>query len=475
MTQADEKRIRQSMANLRHSIYNDGEVDVVDLLQYDMDEEDRKQIMSVVEGSLNRIPNAFRNSVINKFLSENPETTVDVLPVEQEIEDKEIEEISDFALESVKRSRWTLFHKEFQRQQQETFGRTFTIIDPEAFWISVKEKTGSHNDTVRLYSIQKLGNDINNALYTIYKLNTCKMKELKISSYEHFNIFSWTEDKFLARRQMKGIAWVDIFRKSLTEECLDAFKLRSDIMELARLIKLILMSFYPDNDYLASETLTTIYDAFALLGMQNKLLEELQESIDYFCQTINELTAATKRRRTHNQDIIKNFLELELMASWVKNPLENRYQMNSIKQKVADWQTYFDMKERKLEEALAKATTKMQNERSCYESTMQCMYNTIEDYKQRIATISLEYDQRFNDINEKNSFLRSSLDKMKIRREFMEAESIYMKQRVREILTANEQSKLSLRFSKRSQSHASLSGKSRLKQNSRYFSKNSIV
>lgn len=236
---------RKSIAQFRKSIYGGDEVEFADIFQFDIDEDDHKKILQVMRDSLQRLPDSFRSNILDKFIEEHPELNWKIETFEENDEDQDnIEDIlKTFRFDSLIPSRWVEVHETFDSKLR-PFSSAFMIRESEKFWAIIQATEEAHFEPIRTYAVEKLSNDINNSLYTIYKLNQCKDEDFRLDDYEHFHIFSWTQDRFLARRHMKGIAWVDIFTKSLTEECLDAFKLRYDILELVRLLKPLLASFY---------------------------------------------------------------------------------------------------------------------------------------------------------------------------------------------------------------------------------------
>lgn len=242
---------RKSIAQFRKSIYGGDEVEFADIFQYDMDDEDHEKILSVMRRSLNRLPPNLKDSLVEKFVETYPE--IDWTKHKDAESDEEIEavkEMDDFSMYSYGNflpARWNEIHDSFTKNIR-NFSSTFTLRDAERFWYEVQQRKETNYITSRMNAIEKLANDVNNSLYMIYKTNLCRGEDFKLDDYEHFHVFGWTDDRFFARRQMRGIAWVDIFTKSLTVECLEAFKLRYDIMELVRLLKPLLLSFCTVND-----------------------------------------------------------------------------------------------------------------------------------------------------------------------------------------------------------------------------------
>lgn len=254
---------RKSIAHFRRSIYGGDEIDFTDIFQFDMDEDDHKQMLTVMRDSMMRLPGTFRSEMLDKFADDHPDLRWN--PDEDEVP---LDKASVYSFESLIPSRWILIHEEFDKQLR-SFSSTFSIRDPDKFWSIVQHKQQPHYETARALAIEKLSNDVNTSLYMIYKLNHCKNKDFKLEDYEHFQVFSWTDDRFLARRQMKGVAWVDIFKKSLTEICLDAFKLRYDIMELVRLLKPYFLSFCTKNNELVVQTIAMIKWVNETLEVEN--------------------------------------------------------------------------------------------------------------------------------------------------------------------------------------------------------------
>lgn len=246
---------RKSIAHFRKSIYGGDEIEFTDIFQFDIDEDDHKEILNVMRNSLQRLPDSFRNNIVDKFIEQHPELNWKIEGIEEKDQDQDKEEdiLTTFSFDSLIPSRWIEVHETFHKKLR-PFSSAFITRDSEKFWAIIQATKVAHFESIRTYSIEKLSNDINNSLYMIYKLNQCKNEDFKLEDYKHFHIFSWTDDRFLARRQIKGIAWVDIFMKSLTENCLDAFKLRYDIMELVRLLKPLLSSFYSANADFVTET-----------------------------------------------------------------------------------------------------------------------------------------------------------------------------------------------------------------------------
>ncbi|XP_036329638.1 uncharacterized protein LOC118741774 [Rhagoletis pomonella] len=423
----------------------------------DMDEADHREIMSVMGGSLSRLPGSLNDDVLSTFLTKYPE-------LKEHIEAKEEKtKRESFEFDVLKTTRWTELHQEFVRESQSLVSIP-SICEPDKLWELVRHKQRPNYELVRALAIQKLGNDIKNCLYIRYELTKSSMNDqsIKTTNLEHFHLFSWTEDRFLARRQLKGIAWLDIFEASLSEKYLEAFKLQVDILELARLIKPVLLSFYSENKEYVANAVRMIDDAHKLLDMHNTIQQELKDGVAYLCEIINTITNMSLKRRSQGRDIVKNFLELETMASWVRYPIENRYQLRYSKERVAEWKDLYDSKERQLSLELRKAKRKYSTEMNCFRLMLQSMNITINEYKIRIATMSDEYDRRFNEINDKNIKLKSDIDKMAVQRKFLEAEMEYMKVRVRDILAGVESDKVKKgKRVPRQPSQISLSQKSR--------------
>ncbi|XP_050320561.1 uncharacterized protein LOC126753277 [Bactrocera neohumeralis] len=418
---------RRSIAHFRRSVYGGDEVDFIDIFQYDMDEDDHKQMLSVMRDSMMRLPGTFRSGILDKFVDDHPS-------LRWTIDEDEVETASGYTFESLIPSRWILIHDEFDRQLR-SFSSTFSIRDPDKFWSIVQHKQQPHYEMARTLAIEKLANDVNTSLYMIYKLNNCKNKNFNLEDYDHFQVFSWTDDRFLARRQMKGVAWVDIFKKSLTENCLDAFKLRYDIMELVRLLKPYFISFCTKNSELVVQTLAMINNANNLLEMHNKIEEELERSVALFMNKINEITNISLTRRSVGRDVVKNYFELETLAYIVRDPIEQRYHMNYLINRAAEWQDYTDKKENDIKQELEDINRKHSVELYCNASMMQCIYGIIQDYKTRIETLTVEYDRRMSELQDKNTKLKVGLDNMKMQKEFLMGEMEYMSAKVREIVS----------------------------------------
>uniref|UniRef100_A0A034W9E8 Uncharacterized protein n=1 Tax=Bactrocera dorsalis TaxID=27457 RepID=A0A034W9E8_BACDO len=418
---------RKSIAHFRRSVYGGDEVDFTDIFQYDMDEDDHKQMLSVMRDSMMRLPGTFRSGILDKFVDEHPS-------LRWTVDEDEVDTAAGYTFESLIPSRWILIHDEFDKQLR-SFSSTFSIRDPDRFWGIVQRTQQPHFEMARTLAIEKLANDVNTSLYMIYKLNDCKNKNFNLEDYDHFQVFSWTDDRFLARRQMKGVAWVDIFKKSLTENCLDAFKLRYDIMELVRLLKPYLISFCAKNRELAVQTLAMINNANNLLEMHNKIEEELEQSVALFMKKINEITNISLTRRSVGRDVVKNYFELETLAYIVRDPIEQRYHMNYLINRAAEWQDYTDKKENDIRQELEDINRKHSVELYCNASMMQCIYGIIQDYKTRIETMTVEYDRRMSELQDKNTKLKVGLDNMKMQKEFLMGEMEYMSAKVREIVS----------------------------------------
>ncbi|XP_018796463.1 PREDICTED: uncharacterized protein LOC108973566 [Bactrocera latifrons] len=430
---------RKSIAQFRKSIYGGDEVEFADIFQFDIDEDDHKKILQVMRDSLQRLPDSFRSNILDRFIEEHPELNWKIETTGEKDEDQDnLEDIlKTFRFDSLIPSRWVEVHETFDRKLR-PFASAFMIRDSEKFWAIIQATKVAHFEPVRTYAVEKLGNDINNSLYMIFKMNLCKDEDFKLGDLEHFHVFSWTDDRFFARRHMKGIAWVDIFIKSLTEECLDAFKLRYDITELVRLLKPLLSSFYSANPEFIKESKEVIENARLLLGFHDKVMKELEENLEFFCSKVNQITNISLNRRSVNRDVVKNYFELETLAYVVRDPIEKRYQINYYKQKTADWQCYFENQERQIEEKLLKVKKKHNAEVYCHSSMMQCIYGIIEDYKRRIEGLSQEYDRRFNEVEEKNHKLKTNMDKIKIQTDFLMAEKDYMQMRIEEMQKGKE-------------------------------------
>ncbi|XP_054744977.1 uncharacterized protein LOC129249285 [Anastrepha obliqua] len=425
-----EGALKDSIAQFYKSVYGVEEVNFVDVFEHDVSEEDQKGMLSVVSDSLSHIPSTFKGKLISQFLKEHPELKQRF--EEDEDESKEIEIETSSALEMLHFLPLTEFDEEFEEESQ-SLTESFTICDADRLLEMVQKKRHPYFELARIYAIQKLGNDINSSVHAHHKLNKCKT-DIKIADYEHFHIFSWLQDRFVARRQMKGIAWVDIFQKSLTEPCMEAFKLQVDVIELVRLLKPILLSFYAEDKKFVANARRTITAAYNLLNMHNKIERELEESIALFCEKINALTNTALNRGTEGRDIVKNYLEQETMAARFRDPIVLRYQLNYAQDRVADWQDYLEIKEGDLKLELKKAKQKKSIEMYRYRCTLQSMYVTIEDCKGRLATMTEEYDRRLNEANETNAILKINLGHMKMQREFYETERKYMKAKVRKML-----------------------------------------
>ncbi|XP_069962377.1 uncharacterized protein [Bactrocera oleae] len=444
---------RKSIAHFRRSIYGGDEIDFTDIFQFDMDEDDHKQMLTVMRDSMMRLPGTFRSEMLDKFADDHPDLRWN--PDEDEVP---LDKASVYSFESLIPSRWILIHEEFDKQLR-SFSSTFSIRDPDKFWSIVQHKQQPHYETARALAIEKLSNDVNTSLYMIYKLNHCKNKDFKLEDYEHFQVFSWTDDRFLARRQMKGVAWVDIFKKSLTEICLDAFKLRYDIMELVRLLKPYFLSFCTKNNELVVQTIAMINNANNLLEMHNKIEEELERSVSFFINKINEITNISLTRRSLGRDVVKNYFELETLAYIVRDPIEQRYHMNYMINRAAEWQDYTDKKENDIRQELEDVKRKHNVELYCNASMMQCIYGIIQDYKTRIETMTMEYDRRISELLDKNIKLKAGLDNMKMQKEFLMGEMEYMNMKVREIVTSSEPIE-GVKRTKPKRSHASVASQS---------------
>ncbi|CAD6999484.1 uncharacterized protein LOC101460846 [Ceratitis capitata] len=427
---------RKSIAQFRKSIYGGDEVEFADIFQYDMDDEDHEKILSVMRRSLNRLPPNLKDSLVEKFVETYPE--IDWTKHKDAESDEEIEavkEMDDFSMYSYGNflpARWNEIHDSFTKNIR-NFSSTFTLRDAERFWYEVQQRKETNYITSRMNAIEKLANDVNNSLYMIYKTNLCRGEDFKLDDYEHFHVFGWTDDRFFARRQMRGIAWVDIFTKSLTVECLEAFKLRYDIMELVRLLKPLLLSFCTVNDDYIKESKGIIDNANDLLTVHDRIAQELEKNVTYFCEKINQLTNISLQRRSVGRDVVKNYLEMEQLAFVVRDPIEQRYHVNYLKHKADDWQQYCDKQEDDIEQNLRKILFKHKTEEYCSLSMVQCIYAIIEDYKSRIDAMSEEYERRFSELDDKNRKLKLDIDKIKLQREFLAAEKVYMQQRIKEI------------------------------------------
>ncbi|XP_054082980.1 uncharacterized protein Utrn_0 isoform X2 [Zeugodacus cucurbitae] len=369
---------RKSVAQFRKSIYGGDEVDFTDIFQFDIDEEDHKKILSVMRDSLQRLPDSFRSNILDRFIEEHPELNWKFEGVvEQEQDHDNADILSTYSYDSLIPARWMEVRETFHKKLR-PFSSAYVIRDSEKFWAIIQATKVAHFESIRAYAIEKLSNDMNNSLYMLYKLNQCNDEDFKLDDYRHFHVFSWTEDRFLARRQMKGIAWVDIFRRSLPANCLNDFKLRYDIMELVRILKPLLSSFNTTNAEFVTETKDIIENARQLLDLHEKIIKELEDNLELFCQKVNQITNISLQRRSAGRDVLKNYFELETLAYVVRDPMEYRYQVNFYKQRTADWQHYFDKQESQIEEELHKIRKKHNAEVYCYTSMMQCIYGIIE-------------------------------------------------------------------------------------------------
>uniref|UniRef100_W8C748 Uncharacterized protein n=1 Tax=Ceratitis capitata TaxID=7213 RepID=W8C748_CERCA len=426
---------RKSIAQFRKSIYGGDEVEFADIFHYDMDEQDHTKILTVMRDSLHHLPDSFRADMFEKLIEDHPELRWDT--EEPEIRKEDVPEL--LAYESLLPHRWQSIHDEFDKQLR-SFSSTFSIRDPDKFWTLMQLQRHPEFELSRMYAIQKLANDVNNSLYMIYKVNQCKNKDFKLEDYDHFQVFSWTVDRFLARRHLKGIAWVDIFKKSLTEKCLDSFKFRYDIMELVRLLKPYFLSFCTKNSVLVAETLEMIKNASNLLEMHNKITDELEKSVQYFMEKIDQITNISVQRRSVGRDVVMNYLEMETLAYIVRDPIEQRYHMNYMRHRASDWQNYTETQENAIMGEVERIRRKQKTEEYCNASIMQCYYGIIGDYKNRIETMSKDYEQRFNQLEDKNRKLRYDIDNMKLQHEFLLAEKEYFRQQISEVLNTGSMS-----------------------------------
>ncbi|CAD6999483.1 unnamed protein product [Ceratitis capitata] len=410
---------RKSIAQFRKSIYGGDEVEFADIFHYDMDEQDHTKILTVMRDSLHHLPDSFRADMFEKLIEDHPELRWDT--EEPEIRKEDVPEL--LAYESLLPHRWQSIHDEFDKQLR-SFSSTFSIRDPDKFWTLMQLQRHPEFELSRMYAIQKLANDVNNSLYMIYK----------------------------------GIAWVDIFKKSLTEKCLDSFKFRYDIMELVRLLKPYFLSFCTKNSVLVAETLEMIKNASNLLEMHNKITDELEKSVQYFMEKIDQITNISVQRRSVGRDVVMNYLEMETLAYIVRDPIEQRYHMNYMRHRASDWQNYTETQENAIMGEVERIRRKQKTEEYCNASIMQCYYgiigvgeidkrictaasnNCCGDYKNRIETMSKDYEQRFNQLEDKNRKLRYDIDNMKLQHEFLLAEKEYFRQQISEVLNTGSMS-----------------------------------
>ncbi|XP_073826615.1 uncharacterized protein [Musca autumnalis] len=268
---------------------------------------------------------------------------------------------------------------------------------------------------VKDIALERLHQTISEQLEFLTNIDYCREYDLtEVEKISH-NVFSWSKEDFLKRRQLENCIWVDVLLMESTLTCLEKQKTKADIKEIKDFIDLIFKSANnKDSDglwkYLRDiqfyhnlpESLTT---------EREKLLKTLKQTQDrVIVENVNDHLEKQQKRLMALEDVFMN--------SDVWDPIEVRYELKWQQSMVKQNQYRIDHLVAEYTDEIEKLKEKILTEKHCGDSIMDTYYSLVEQYKRRINELQERFDNEFEVMENKNNYIQAQIDKLRDAKKF---------------------------------------------------------
>lgn len=107
---------------------------------------------------------------------------------------------------------------------------------------TTKSKSTFEHDYIKRMAMQYLEYTITDRLKIVWNLDP-PMRDIEIGIELSRGVYSWSYEKFLARRRFKHV-WIDLLMWEFGEALLERIKLHFDLSEVSRLVDVLFKAMY---------------------------------------------------------------------------------------------------------------------------------------------------------------------------------------------------------------------------------------
>ncbi|XP_037886199.1 uncharacterized protein LOC119635460 [Glossina fuscipes] len=235
------------------------------------------------------------------------------------------------------------------------------------------ETTGSsfEHDYIKRMALQYLEYTMTNRLKVIRNVNP-PMRDTEIAIEMSRGVYSWSYEKFLARRRFKHV-WIDVLMWEFDEALLERVKLHFDLSELNRLVDVLFKAMYALVDGKSIDFGKYLWDPF--IDVQTYL-------------TIGEDLCSEAQRNKSKEFEYCNYL----MVAWgpvvlpiinetdqrLFEAIEMRYQLNWYRSEVNKMQLKYDILQENYLNSISQALQASKMEEEVGYNIVDVIYNETE-------------------------------------------------------------------------------------------------
>ncbi|XP_075148358.1 uncharacterized protein LOC142222197 [Haematobia irritans] len=275
-------------------------------------------------------------------------------------------------------------------------------------------------DYIKRIAFEHLHKTLKDQLDFITNINHCQEYDLnEVETISH-NIFSWSYEDFLERRQLENCVWADVVAIKSSQECLEKQKAKADMKELKRFIDLIFKVSYnmcngvsKNGEIMDEQLWKPLRDAEWYHNLPEMLIQEREKLRSEF----DEIKArAITENITENLDQQQNrimALEDLVTNADVWGPIEMRYEIKWYQSMVNQNKYEKELLHSEYEKEIEKLRTKTLNEKLCGNSIMDTYYSLVEQYKRQINDFQERYDLEYEVMENKNNYIQAQIDKLR--------------------------------------------------------------
>ncbi|XP_023306513.2 uncharacterized protein LOC111688258 [Lucilia cuprina] len=256
---------------------------------------------------------------------------------------------------------------------------------------------------VKAIAIEHLEKSLNDQLQLLISVDKCDYNNMdKLSK----NIFSWSKHDFLERRALENCVWIDVFKKHTNRDCLEKFKIKTDLREILNLLKLL---FQGNSETSIRKTLREAehnFNIFAILQEEKKTLKEELQNYDF------RYNARLFNRRQTKQQLILWDIEETMLNSQTWGPIKMRYQINWYQYQTEQTEVQKSLKENEIQHEIDQYKLKMLIEKMSADNMRDVYYTLAEQHKQDLDVMQNRFDSELDKIDNEISYIRLQIAKL---------------------------------------------------------------
>ncbi|XP_037805932.1 uncharacterized protein LOC119600009 [Lucilia sericata] len=294
----------------------------------------------------------------------------------------------------------TLYNKDHNKTENQKSSR-LKKLKPEVALELCKHRPSY--EYVKAIAIEHLEKSLNDQLQLLISVDKCDYNDMdKLSK----NIFSWSKKDFLERRALENCVWIDVFKKHTNRDCLEKFKIKTDLREMLNLLNLL---FKGDSEISICKTLREAennFNIFVILQEENKKLTEELQDYDF------RYKARLFNRRQTKQQLILWDLEATMLNAQTWGPIKMRYQINWYQYLTEQAEVQKTLKDNAIQHKIDQYKFKMLIEKMSADNISDVYYTLAEQHKHDLDALQNRFDSELDKIDNEISYVRLQIAKL---------------------------------------------------------------